>query len=122
MNDTTGIHDMGSPTSPPRITRQQLEALIKDPSVPVSALAHLMRPRAGQICPTGHGPDVCSRSATRLNNSASGQHEARATRIRLAVSTKRPAIFSRRRRMLANSLCRKGCQDGTQSRTSSSSQ
>ncbi len=38
MNDTTRIHDMGSPTSPPRITRQQLEALIKDPSVPVSAL------------------------------------------------------------------------------------
>ena len=68
-------------------------------------------PRAAR--PAVQGPDFCSWNARRLNSSASGQHEASATRMRLAVSTMRPAIFKRCRRMLVNSLWRSGCQDGT---------
>ena len=60
---------------------------------------------AGHRRPVAQGPDGCSLSATRLNVSASGQHEASAMRMRLAVSMTRPAIFSRRRRIVANSVC-----------------
>ena len=60
----------------------------------------------GIAAPQAHGPDGCSLSATRLNVSASGQHEASAIRIRPAVSVMRPAIFRRRRRIVANSVCR----------------
>ncbi len=51
----------------------------------------------GALRPSGHGPDFCNSNATRLNSSASGQHEASETRMRLAVSVMRPAIFRRRR-------------------------
>ena len=87
----------------------------------VNALRVAIRaPRASR--PAVHGPDFCNSNATRLNSSASGQHEARKTRMRLAVSVMRPAIFRSCRRRLANSLCRSGVQDGAQSRRSSSSQ
>ena len=58
-------------------------------------------PGAGR--PAVHGPDCCSRNATRPNSAASGQQDANATRMRLAVSTMRPATFRRwrqRRRSL----------------------
>jgi hypothetical protein len=73
----------------------------------------------GIAAPQAHGPEGCSLSATRLNVSASGQHEASAMRTRLAVSMMRPAIFSRRRRIVANSVCRSGFQLGTAAHSSS---
>ena len=51
----------------------------------------------------------------------SGQPEASAMRMRLAVSMMRAAIFNRRRRVVANSVCRRGCHFGIASGTSSSS-
>ena len=83
-----------------------------------------MRPTVWMARETGASlsKDRCVRVLTRLNVSASGQHEASAMRMRLAVSIMRAAIFNRRRRMVANSVCRSGCHFGIASRTSSSSQ
>src|SRR5262245_9500678 len=76
----------------------------------------------GIAAPVVHGPDGCSLSATRPNVCASGQHEASAMRMRLAVSMMRPAILRRRRRIVANSVCCSGIQLGIAARRSSSSQ
>ena len=57
-------------------------------------------------CRVVQGPAVRRVSAIVWKSAASGQALAKATRMRLAVSTTRAAILSRRKRMVANSAVR----------------
>jgi hypothetical protein len=66
-------------------------------------------PLTGSRQPTGYG----NRSPAQRVEHFVGDRDLRQRHPRLAVSTMRPAIFKRCRRMLVNSLWRSGCQDGT---------